>query len=158
MLDLTTPKKSLLFILSVASATIAGAWIFQAAGYDPCHLCLMERWSYYAAIAISLLLLAIKSSAKSGFYLLAGIMLASAVFGVYHAGVEWKWWAGPSTCTGGGALAGLPDLTKPVVMCDEAAIRIIGLSLAGWNAVISAALAAVALLGARRQGSSSVSQ
>lgn len=158
MLDVMTPKKSLLFILSVAVATIAGAWIFQFSGYDPCHLCLMERWSYYAAIAISLLLLATRSSAKSGLYLLAGIMLASAVFGIYHAGVEWKWWAGPSTCTGGGALAGLPDLTKPVVMCDEAAIRIIGLSLAGWNAVISAVLAAVALLGARRQGSSSVSQ
>jgi disulfide bond formation protein DsbB len=85
-------------------------------------------------------------------------MLASAVFGAYHAGVEWKWWPGPDTCTGGSALGGLPDLTKPIVMCDEAAIRIFGLSLAGWNAVISAALTAVALLGTQRQGSSSVSQ
>lgn len=150
MLETMTPQKSLATILIVATATIAGAWIFQFAGYDPCHLCLMERWAYYAAMALSLLLLVSKSNAKLGLYLLAAIMLASAVFGAYHAGVEWKWWPGPDTCTGGGALAGLPDLTKPVVMCDEAAIRIFGLSLAGWNAVISFALALLALKGAQR--------
>jgi disulfide bond formation protein DsbB len=149
MLETTAPQKSLLTILLVATATIAGAWIFQFAGYDPCHLCLLERWAYYAAIAISLILLIAKSNARIGFYLLAIIMLASAVFGVYHAGVEWKWWPGPDTCTGGSTLGGLPDLSKPVVMCDEAAIRIFGLSLAGWNAVISFALAMVALKGAR---------
>jgi disulfide bond formation protein DsbB len=150
MLETLTPQKSLLTILVVATAAIIGAWIFQFAGYDPCHLCLMERWAYYAAIVLSLILLVSKSNTKIGFYLLAAIMLASAVFGVYHAGVEWKWWPGPDTCTGGGALGGLPDLTKPVVMCDEAAIRILGLSLAGWNAVISFALALVALKGSRR--------
>ena len=149
MLETITLQKSLLAILVVATATIAGAWIFQYAGYDPCHLCLMERWAYYATIALSLILLISKSNAKIGFYLLALIMLASAVFGIYHSGVEWKWWPGPDTCTGGGALGGLPDLTKPVVMCDEAAIRILGLSLAGWNAVISFVLAIVALKGAR---------
>jgi disulfide bond formation protein DsbB len=53
---------------------------------------------------------------------------------------------------------GLPDLSSPVVMCDQPAIRILGLSLAGWNAVISLGLALVALAGARSQGSSSVSQ
>ncbi len=150
MLETITPQKSLATILIVATATIAGAWIFQFAGYDPCHLCLMERWAYYAAMALSLLLLVSKSNAKLGLCLLAAIMLASAVFGAYHAGVEWKWWPGPDTCTGGGALGGLPDLTKPVVMCDEAAIRIFGLSLAGWNAVISFALALLALKGAQR--------
>jgi disulfide bond formation protein DsbB len=158
MLEAITPQKSLLAIFIVATATIAGAWAFQFAGYDPCHLCLLERWAYYAAIALSLILLVARSNAKAGLYLLAAVMLASAVFGAYHAGVEWKWWPGPDTCTGGSALGGLPDLTKPIVMCDEAAIRIFGLSLAGWNAVISAALTAVALLGTQRQGSSSVSQ
>jgi disulfide bond formation protein DsbB len=149
MLEVITPQKSLAAILIVASATIAGAWIFQYAGYDPCHLCLMERWAYYAAIALSLVLLISKSNAKAGLYLLAVIMLASAVFGIYHSGVEWKWWPGPATCTGGGALVGLPDLSKPVVMCDEAAIRIFGLSLAGWNAAISFVLAMVAVKGTR---------
>jgi disulfide bond formation protein DsbB len=85
------------------------------------------------------------------------VWIGSAVFGAYHAGVEWKFWPGPDTC--GGSLSGiLPDLSKPVVACDAAAIRILGLSLAGWNAVISLAMAAVALVGARDQGSSSVSQ
>jgi disulfide bond formation protein DsbB len=150
MLDALTPQKSLYLILTVSAATIAGAFAFQFAGYDPCHLCLMERWAYYAAIALSLILLISKSGTRQGLYLLALIMLASAIFGIYHAGVEWKWWPGPSTCTGGSTLTGLPDLTKPVVMCDEAAFRILGLSLAGWNAVISFALAAVALKGIRR--------
>jgi disulfide bond formation protein DsbB len=150
MLDAITQRNAVLLIFVVATATIAGAWIFQFAGYDPCHLCLMERWAYYAAIAVSLILLIVKSNSKFGLYLLGLIMVASAVFGVYHAGIEWKWWAGPDTCTGTGTLSGLPDLTKPVVMCDEAAIRIIGLSLAGWNAIISSGLAIVALLGARR--------
>jgi disulfide bond formation protein DsbB len=158
MLDALTPQKSIFLILAVSAATIAGAFAFQFAGYDPCHLCLMERWAYYAAIALSLILLFTKSGMKQGLYLLAMIMLASTIFGIYHAGVEWKWWAGPGSCTGGSALGGLPDLTKPVVMCDEAAFRILGLSLAGWNAVISFMLAALALKGARRQGSSSVSQ
>jgi disulfide bond formation protein DsbB len=150
MLEALTAQKSISLILAVSAATIAGAFAFQFAGYDPCHLCLMERWAYYAAIALSLVLLITKSGMKQGLYLLALIMLASTIFGIYHAGVEWKWWPGPSACTGGAALGGLPDLTKPVVMCDEAAFRIFGLSLAGWNAVISFLLAAVALRAARR--------
>lgn len=149
MLDKLTAQKSISLILAVSAATIAGAFAFQFAGYDPCHLCLMERWAYYAAIALSLVLLLTKSGIKQGLYLLAAVMLASTIFGIYHAGVEWKWWPGPNSCTGGGSLGGLPDLTKPVVMCDEAALRIFGLSLAGWNAVISFVLAAVALKGAR---------
>jgi disulfide bond formation protein DsbB len=84
-------------------------------------------------------------------------MLGSAIFGAYHAGVEWTWWPGPETCSGA-ISGGLPDLTKPVVACNEAAIRIVGISLAGWNAIISAVLAVIALAGARHQGSSSVSQ
>jgi disulfide bond formation protein DsbB len=150
MLEALTAQKSISLILAVSAATIAGAFAFQFAGYDPCHLCLMERWAYYAAIALSLVLLLTKSGTKQGLYLLALIMLASTIFGIYHAGVEWKWWPGPSACTGGAALGGLPDLTKPVIMCDEAAFRIFGLSLAGWNAVISFLLAAVALRAARR--------
>jgi disulfide bond formation protein DsbB len=95
--------------------------------------------------------------AKRGLYLLSVVMLGSAIFGAYHAGVEWTWWPGPETCSGA-ISGGLPDLTKPVVACNEAAIRIVGISLAGWNAIISAVLAVIALAGARHQGSSSVSQ
>ena len=161
MLENLNPQKAALVILVVAFATITGAWIFQFTGYDPCHLCLLQRWAYYFAVPFSLLLTvsagANPKGARRGLYLLAVVMLGSAIFGVYHAGVEWKWWLGPDTCSGD-ISGGLPDLTKIVVACNDAAIRIFGLSLAGWNAVISLALAGVALAGARHQGSSSVSQ
>ena len=161
MLEKLDPQKTSLAIFVIATATITGAWIFQFAGYDPCHLCLLQRWPYYFAISFSLLLSVSAGNnpkgARRGLYLLALVMLGSAIFGAYHAGVEWKWWPGPDTCSGD-ISGGLPDLTKVVVACNEAAIRIVGISLAGWNAIISAALAVVALAGARHQGSSSVSQ
>lgn len=161
MLENLNPQKASLVIFAVATATIVGAWIFQFAGYDPCHLCLQQRWAYYFAIPFSLLLSVSArknpEGARRGLYLLAVVMSGSAVFGAYHAGVEWSWWPGPDTCSGD-ISGGLPDLSKVVVACNEAAIRIIGISLAGWNAIISAMLAAVALAGVRHQGSSSVSQ
>jgi disulfide bond formation protein DsbB len=161
MLEKLDLQKTSFAIFAIATATIAGAWIFQFAGYDPCHLCLLQRWPYYFSIPFSLLLLVsagkYPNGARRGLYLLAVVMFGSAIFGAYHAGVEWNWWEGPNTCSGD-ISGGLPDLTKVVVACNEAAIRIIGISLAGWNAIISAALAAIALAGARHQGSSSVSQ
>ena len=97
--------------------------------------------------------------ARSWLGVLAILWLGSMAFGVYHAGVEWKWWLGPSTCGNQPDFSGgLPDLGKPVILCDTAAIRILGLSLAGWNALISLGLAVVSMAGMRSQGSSSVSQ
>ena len=164
MLMRLTPRRAALLILAVAMATIQGAWIFEYFGYPPCELCLQQRWAYYAAIPLALVVALLAPSlpgmARYGLLLLAVIWLGSMVFGLFHSGVEWGWWQGPSTCTGTGGLSadGLPDLSAPVVMCDKVAIRILGLSLAGWNAVISFGLALVAFAGARAQGSSSVSQ
>jgi disulfide bond formation protein DsbB len=160
MLSSLSIKQAFAIIAAVAFATIAGAWVFEFAGYAPCELCLKQRWAYYAAIPLALLLMAAPDNvARKGLYLLALVWIASMVFGIFHSGVEWKWWEGPSTCgQGGGMSGGLPDLTKPVVLCTEAAIRIFGLSLAGWNAVVSLALAVLSVGAARRYGSSSVSQ
>jgi disulfide bond formation protein DsbB len=159
MLTTLTPRAALTVLLAVAFATIAGAWIFEYAGYPPCELCLKQRWAYYTGIPLALLFLLVPALQRPGLYLLALLWLASAVFGAFHAGVEWKFWPGPSACTGTGQMTtGLPDLTSAVVMCDQAAIRIFGISLAGWNALISLCLAIVAWRGARAQGSSSVSQ
>jgi disulfide bond formation protein DsbB len=159
MLTSLSPRNALLLLLVVSIATIAGAWIFEAAGYLPCELCLMQRWAYYAAIPLTAVLLVAAPLQRAGLYLLALLWIGSMIFGIFHSGVEWKWWAGPTACTGSGGLStGLPDLSSPVVMCDLPAIRILGLSLAGWNAVISLGLALVALAGARSHGSSSVSQ
>jgi disulfide bond formation protein DsbB len=162
MLTNLSPRNALLVLAAVAFATIAGAWIFEYFGYAPCELCLKQRWAYYTGVPLALVLFLASASnpgwARNGLYVLAALWIASAIFGTYHAGVEWKWWAGPSTCTGNGGLTGgLPDLSKPVVMCDQPSLRIFGLSLAGWNAIISLVLAVIAAKAAR-QGSSSVSQ
>jgi disulfide bond formation protein DsbB len=89
--------------------------------------------------------------------LIAVAFAANAVAGVYHSGIEWKWWQGPSTCAGetpiewgeGGLAEQLED--AQLIRCDEAPWRFLGLSFAGWNAVISAFLAAVAAWGASRK-------
>jgi len=150
-------------IAVVAAATIAGAWIFQAFGYPPCELCLKQRYAYYGGVPLAAIL-AYASTGRArgvvaaGMIGLALIFAANAVLGAYHAGVEWRFWPGPSGCTG--IIAGPPnaaDLMKTlqnakVVACDEVQLRILGLSLAGWNALISAALAALAVKGALTKG------
>ena len=161
MLKNISARNAAVAIAAIATATIAGAWIFEYFGYAPCPLCLKQRWAYYAGIPLALAVAAIapgsRNAAKAGLVLLALLWTGSAIFGAYHAGVEWKFWPGPGTC--GGDVSGiLPDLSKKVIACDEAAIRILGLSLAGWNTAISLAMAAIALAGTRHQGSSSVSQ
>jgi disulfide bond formation protein DsbB len=148
-----------LVIMLAAAATIAGAWIFQAFGYQACELCLKQRYAYYGGVPIAAALVYASSGRArgivfAGMVALALIFAANAVLGAYHAGVEWGFWPGPSECTGIVAgPASAADLLKElehakVVACDEAQIRILGLSLAGWNALISAALAALALRGA----------
>jgi disulfide bond formation protein DsbB len=133
-------------IAATLAVILVGAWVFEYAGYAPCELCLMQRWAYYVGIPMAAFLgLAKPRWIGPGLMALGLILIANAVFGVFHAGVEWKWWDGPSTCSGGGALSeGLPNLLKPGVMCNEAAIRILGLSLAGWNAIVCGALAVLA--------------
>ncbi|MBC8038811.1 MAG: disulfide bond formation protein B [Rhizobiales bacterium] len=154
MLTHITPQRAAFIVFAVTAATLVGAWLFEYYGYAPCELCLKQRWPYYVAIPFALALgLRGQSNpafARNGLYVLVLVLLGSAIFGAYHAGVEWKWWAGPTTCSGAADFSsGLPDLTKPAVMCDEPALSILGLSLAGWNGVISLALAIVALKGAR---------
>lgn len=142
-------KTALLAFLAVSVLTISGAWIFQWLGYAPCPLCLKQRWAWYAAVPLAALLYFFAPASRWGLAALALVMAGSAAFGAYHAGVEWKFWPGPDTC--GGALdGGLPSLTNdPVVRCDEPALLVFGLSLAAWNAIISAALTAFALRAAR---------
>jgi disulfide bond formation protein DsbB len=87
--------------------------------------------------------------------LLALIFLVSAALGAYHAGVEWGFWEGPADCAGAPAPgpSGMGDFLKQletvrVVSCTEAAFRFLGLSMAGWNAVVSLGLVGVAAVGA----------
>jgi len=156
-----TPLRAASGVLLVAFATIAGAWVFEWAGYAPCELCLMQRWAYYAGVPLAALVAILAARgphwlARAGLALLGLVFIGSAIFGAYHAGVEWGFWPGPTGCTGALTRAdSMADFLKQletvkVVRCDAVAIRILGLSLAGWNAVISAVTAALAFIGARR--------
>ena len=128
---------------------LAGAFAFQLAGYAPCRMCLWQRWPHWAALAFGALVLA--RIAPRATAALAGLAaLATAGIGAFHAGVEQGWWPGPASCSGGGAgLSGLSgadllstDVADAIVMCDDIAWQL-GLSMAGWNAVLSLALAAL---------------
>ncbi len=138
-------------------AVLLGAYGFQhIGGLPPCKLCLWQRWPHAAAIAIGAIVLAGGSKALAWLGALAAAITGG--IGVYHAGVEWKWWPGPSSCSGGGADLGALDgnallsLDGPtgVVMCDEIVWQFLGLSMAGWNAVISFGLAVLWIMAARR--------
>ncbi|MHB2169469.1 disulfide bond formation protein B [Alsobacter sp. R-9] len=150
-------------IAAVATATIGGAlFIEHVLGVKPCELCLTQRIPYYAGIPLALVAAGLASRRPRGLLtalvlgLLALLFLAGGVLGAYHAGVEWGFWPGPTGCTGAIAKpSGMGDFlrqleTVKVVRCDEVAMRILGLSLAAWNAVIATGLAGWAALGALR--------
>ena len=153
-----TPLRAALAVLVIAFATIAGAWVFEYFGYAPCELCLKQRWAYYGGVPLAAVatLVAARGPARLRsplLLLLALVFIGSAIFGIYHSGVEWGFWPGPAGCTGtsmpraSNMDAFMKQLqTTRVVRCDEVAIRILGLSLAGWNALLSAGMAALALI------------
>jgi disulfide bond formation protein DsbB len=147
-------------IAAIAAATLAGAWFFQLVlDIRPCPLCLEQRYAYYLAMPLAAFLAyfaahgAPRKFLMAGFAVLLVATLANAWLGGYHAGVEWQFWPGPTDCTGplvdfGKAGNLLEQLDKvKVIRCDEVQWRFLGLSLAGYNVVISLAMAAIALWG-----------
>ncbi|MEL6288167.1 MAG: disulfide bond formation protein B [Pseudomonadota bacterium] len=143
-------------ILLAAAGILATAWAFELiGGFAPCPLCLKQRWAYYFALpALLAAALVFRGDARGAGGLLIALValafVANAVLAGYHAGAEWKFWPGPSTCAGGagGVSQGLSadDLFSSldaarVVRCDAAAGRFLGLSFAGWNVIASMGLA-----------------
>lgn len=149
-----------LAVTLIAAATIAGAWFFQLVlEILPCPLCLEQRYAYYLAIPLgALTALAARSGAPrplllAGLAMLVLATLANAGLGTYHAGVEWGFWMGPTDCSGpvvnlgnAGDLLSRLDTVK-VVRCDEVQWRFLGLSLAGYNVMVSLVMAAIAAWG-----------
>lgn len=145
--------------------TVGTALGFQhIGGYTPCALCLLQRDPYYYAIPVGLLAIAaslfkLPAWLTRAALIIVGIaMLIGAGLGVYHSGVEWGFWAGPITCatgapsitTNAGSLLSDLNAVKPP-SCNDAALRVLGLSFAGWNVIASIALAAIAFFGASRK-------
>lgn len=140
------------FVMFVATGAIMVALGFEMiGGFVPCPLCLQQRYAYYAGIPLCFVgLVALATGARRFaavlFALVAAAFAVNTGLGAYHAGVEWGWWPGPDTCAGGLAPLAQGGLLKSlettrVIRCDEAPWRLMGLSFAGWNAVISLALA-----------------
>lgn len=150
-------SKSLAVTAGMGSAALLAAALgFQALGYAPCELCILQRWPHLAAAIIGGLI----------WYLgwrrwLAALGLLAALvatgLAIYHAGVEMKLWLGPQHCSGG--VSGLATLSTqdlmaalqqaPVVRCDEISWSLLGMSMAGWNAICSAGLSALWLASVR---------
>lgn len=136
------------FVLFTAVAAIAAALAFQhVGGYQPCELCYLQRWAYYAGIPLTFAALVLLSAdyrrtAALIFLLVAVGFLVNSGIGAYQAGAEWKYWPGPTSCSGDqGVVSQAGNLlealkTTQVVRCDEAQLRILGLSFAGWNAIL----------------------
>jgi disulfide bond formation protein DsbB len=148
----------------VALVVIMTALVLQHGfGYAPCPLCLTQRWPYYLGVPLALVLALLgdrlpRPALALGLLLLAGLFAWGLAVGVYQAGAEWRLWLGPSDCSAGNAattpgdVGGLLDAIRSstVVSCTDPQLRILGLSLAGWNAVVMAALIVVVLQGAAR--------
>ncbi|MEP7031455.1 MAG: disulfide bond formation protein B [Pseudolabrys sp.] len=145
----------------IGALTICGFFYFEyVLGYPPCPLCLEQRNAFYVCVPLAALLMvggnvgANKKVLVAGFVVIAGIMLWNTGLSIYHAGVEWKLWAGPNDCSGpidnlgsaGNMLKKLQSIR--VVRCDEAAWRFLGISLAGYDVLVSLFIAATAAWGA----------
>src|SRR5690606_19682452 len=156
-------RRQIALFLAVAMAAVVGsALAFQyIGGYIPCKLCYEQRIPYYVGVPL-MLLAALASRLRAPAWVTRALlaiggllMLYGLCLGVYHSGVEWAWWPGPADCTnvagpvdtgGNGVLDALDKFVPP--SCDKAALRILGLSMAGWNVIASLILAIVAFRGA----------
>lgn len=157
------------FLLAAMAVVVGTALGFEhLGGYIPCKLCLEQRMPYYVGVplmAVAGIAALMRAPdwivrlliAAGGLLMLYGLYLA-----VFHSGVEWGWWAGPADCgvvaappsSEGGILDAINTVIPP--SCDKAALRVLGLSFAGWNAIASLVLAAIALRAAIRGGAHKV--
>lgn len=152
------PRSPALILAGTGSAALlAGAFAFQhIGGMAPCQLCLWQRWPHAAAVVILILALATRWRPLAWAGALAA--LATAGLGLFHAGVEQGWWEFISSCTQG-SIAGLStaDLLDPgadiaaPVRCDQIPWSLLGISMAGWNAITSAGLAGLWAIAATRR-------
>ena len=161
--DASPALTAALAITAIAAATLAGAWFMQLAlGIQPCELCLAQRYTYYlvvplgALIAIAAAKDAPRGAVVAGLAVIALATLGNAGLAAYHSGVEWGFWQGPTACTGPvGNLGSAGNLlerldTVKVVRCDEVQWKFLGLSLAGYDVLISLLMAAIAAWGVVR--------
>jgi disulfide bond formation protein DsbB len=153
--QVSNPAAAAIFAGAASFLLLGGALTFQyVGGLAPCEMCIWQRWPHGFAVAVGLIggillwtdVLPTNWARALAIGAIAGL-LVSGTLGVFHAGVEWKLWPGPAQCTGFGYVPGQEDF-KPlqIVRCDEAQWRLLGISLAGFNAIFSFGAAAIAAL------------
>lgn len=137
----------------VPAGLLGGALAFQyLGGLAPCELCIWQRWPHGVALAFALLaLLPVLGQARRAMIALAALGIAvSGAIGIYHAGIEQHWWQGVTACTAP-PVAGTTEeilaqiMATPLVRCDAIPWSLMGISMAGWNAILSLTFAGVIL-------------
>jgi len=156
------PRAASALMLAASVAILGTVFAMQyLGGLTPCELCVAQRWPYGAAIALTSIALvpAVPPKARRVLVGLAGIaFVVTSAIGFYHAGVEMKVFAGPTACTSSTSATTLEDLRRqllaaPVVRCDEIQWSLFGITLAGYNFIVAAGLAAFSLgVALRRPG------
>jgi len=153
-------RRAPLVILLASVAVLGAAFAFQyLGGLAPCELCIAQRWPYAGTIALAAVALVAPRAERPHLFLCAAIFAVGFGIAVYHVGVEQHWIAGPEACTGGpSGAATIEELRRrleatQMVRCDEPAWTLFGVSMAGYNALVSIALAAFSLAAALRKKS-----
>jgi disulfide bond formation protein DsbB len=143
---MTGPRQAAALLFAVSGSLLLGALAFQfIGGLKPCEMCHWQRWAHLAVLGVAGL--AWMSGNRALAWLAVLAMAGAAGLGLFHAGVELKWWPGVTACTApvvpGMSTEAMLDslLAAPLVRCDEIPWSLLGLSMAGWNALVSAGAA-----------------
>ncbi|MER5172639.1 disulfide bond formation protein B [Thioclava sp. GXIMD2076] len=141
---MTHSRLSILFASLGSAALLAGAFLFQASGFAPCHLCLLQRWPHAAAIVIGIAILALRLPRQFA-WLGAVAALATAGIGAYHSLVERHIIQGPTSCTSSGVSGSVDDLmaqinSAPLIQCDQISWEMFGVTMANLNVILSLVL------------------
>ncbi len=142
--------RALLLVALAAAMALATAFALEhLGGYAPCSLCVYERWPWAAALIVALAG-KLLSRPRPALLIVGLLLLGNAALSAYHVGVEAGWFALPGTCAAGGGATTLEELRAQLEAarptCDRVALRVLGLSLAAWNGIAAAAVAAFAAL------------
>jgi len=146
----TNARAANALVLAGAGALVGGALLSQyVGGLFPCEMCHWQRWPHYAALVLGLLAWALGSN-RALVALAALAVLVSGAIGVFHAGVEYRWWEGVTTCTAAPITGSKSEIlgslmATPLVRCDVAQWTLFGVSLAGYNALLSSLIGGGAL-------------
>jgi disulfide bond formation protein DsbB len=150
---LRDPVRLCWLLAAVTAVGLAAAWTIEAMGYEPCPLCLYQRYPYYLAIPV-LAIAALAGRPRFGLAVAGALFLVDAGIAAYHSGVELGIFSLPEGCAAQGGAASLEELKAQVLgtvpRCDRPELFLLGLSLANWNTLLALALAALALAGLRR--------